>query len=169
MVIITDCAYRSSIAAIHSLNSLSEEIIGITIDSVPNPPSFSSKYLKEHYVLPSDKKGYTDELLKICSKYQRPIILPIGVFTLNILSENIEKFKSVCDFCVSNPNALKLLNDKGEAKKLASLVGINVPKIYYGDINFPAVVKPVCGEKLGLKARHVAGYLQAARKGGCAV
>ena len=153
MVIITDCSYRSSIAAIYSLVRLNEEIIGVTTNKTPSPPAFHSKYLKKTYVLSSDKDKYKEELLKLCSSFDRPIILPIGVFTLDIISNNLDEFRSVCDFCISDSETLQIINDKSKSKEIAASAGINVPEIYHGEnVEFPAVVKPICGEKFGLKA-----------------
>ena len=78
-VIITDCMYRSAIAA-------------VTTDVAPCPPAFKSRYIGSRFVLSST--AYAEELFALCSKYDRPTILPMGVFTLNVLSENIEKFKN---------------------------------------------------------------------------
>lgn len=153
MVIITDCGYRSSIASIYSLVKLGEEIIGITTSKTPNPPAFHSRYLKKTYVLSSEPDKYKEELLKLCSNLDRPVLLPIGVFTLDIISSNLDKFNAVCDFCVSNVDTLKTLNDKSKSKKIALDVGIKAPLVYSDEsVLFPAVVKPICGEKFGLKA-----------------
>ncbi len=153
MVIITDCNYRSSIAAIYSLVELKEEIIGVTTDESPCPPAFHSRYLKKTYVLSSNKDEYKEELLKLCSSFERPVLLPIGVFTLDIISNNLDVFNAVCDFSVSDSKTLQIINDKSKAKEIASSVGIKVPRIYNDESPiFPSVVKPVCGEKFGLKA-----------------
>lgn len=146
-VIITDCMYRSAIAAIYTLSNLDEEIVAVTTDVAPCPPAFKSRYIGSRFVLSST--AYAEELFALCSKYDRPTILPMGVFTLNVLSENIEKFKKVADFAVATKDVLDRLNDKNQSKELAVESGINVPKPSGA---FPMVVKPFCGEKFGLKA-----------------
>lgn len=148
-VIVTDCIYRSAIAAIYTLNNLGEEIIAVTTDIAPNPPAFKSKYIKHRHVLSSDKSKYSEELLKLCSEYSKPVILPIGVFTLNVLSDNADKFKDVADFAVAKKDVLDRLNNKKRSKELAIEAGISVPQ---KSDSFPMVVKPFCGEKFGLKA-----------------
>lgn len=151
IVIITDCAYRSSIAAIYSLQKLGESFIGVTTDDKPSPPAFHSKYLKEKITLPSN--DYKNALLSLCKKFDRPIILPIGAFTLNIISEHLSEFKEVADFCVSRKDILDKVNDKSEMKKIAKNIGLTVPELRdEGSKTFPVVVKPLCGEKFGLKA-----------------
>lgn len=149
MVIVTDCMYRSAIAAIYSLNKLGEEIIAVTTDLSPDPPAFHSKYIKEKVVLSSDAKKYRDELLELCKKHLRSVILPIGVLTLNIISDNIGTFNEVADFCVAEKTVLDKLNDKKQSKEAARCNRIKVP---CNTDTFPKVVKPFCGEKFGLKA-----------------
>lgn len=100
-------------------------------------------------VLPSNENEYKDALISLCKKYDMPVILPIGVFTLNIISDNIEQFKEVAYFAVSEKEVLDRLNDKKTAKALAIESGLDVPRV---TDSFPAVVKPFCGEKFGLKA-----------------
>lgn len=148
-VIVTDCMYRSAIAAIHTLHRLGEVVVAVTTNSTPFPPAFRSRYVKDKYVLSSEKDDYTEKLIEICSLYDRPIILPIGVFTLNIISENIDRFREVADFAVGSRDVLDRLNDKKMSKQIAIESGIAVPK---KTDSFPMVVKPFCGEKFGLKA-----------------
>ena len=143
MVIVTDCMYRSAIAAIYTLHELHEEIIAVTVDTHPNPPAFKSKYIKERVVLPAKREEYTNSLVKLCLKYTKPVILPIGVFTLNILSENAAAFKSIADFAVSDKQTLDTINNKKLSKEFATAAGISVPQ---KTTDFPMVVKPFCGE-----------------------
>lgn len=145
----TDCLYRSAIPAIYSLKRLGEEIVAVTTDKHPNPPAFHSRHINERVVLPSNEAEYKDALISLCKKYSMPVILPIGVFTLNIIASNIDEFKKVAYFAVSEKSILDRLNDKKEAKALAVESGLDVPRI---TSSFPAVVKPFCGEKFGLKA-----------------
>ena len=154
MVIVCDCHYRSAITAIRGFHKEGEDIIAVTTSRHPKPPSFSSKLIKHKYVLSSDKDLYTNELLSLCKKYDSPILFPIGNFSLNVISENLEAFKQFSRFCISTPNMLSNLNDKKWVKKEADKFGINVPKKF--DVNssceFPVVVKPFCGEKFNIKA-----------------
>ncbi len=154
MVIVCDCKYRSAITAIRGFKQCGEDIVAVTTDSCPKPPAFSSRYIKEKFVFSSDAETYKKQLLELCSKYPRPIIFPVGNFTLSLLSNNKDAFFEHADFCVSAPETLINLNDKKWVKSFAQSYGINVPKIYTdGDnISFPVVVKPYCGEKFSLKA-----------------
>lgn len=149
MVIVTDCAYRSSIAVIYALKALGENFVAVTTDKSPSPPVFASRYVKDKRILSSDRETYSSQLLELCREYENPVIFPVGVFTLNIISENREEFEQVADFCVADKSILDILNDKKQSKELAVKAGLRVP----GSTNaFPMVVKPYCGEKFGLRA-----------------
>lgn len=150
MVIITDCEYRSSIAAIYSLVEMKEDFVLVTTDKNKSVPAFHSKYANEKYTLPSGANEYKDALFNLCKKYKRPVILPIGVFTLNILSENIDSFNEVADFCIAKKEILDTVNNKIKIKEIAIKSNVLVPDVTNHD--FPLVIKPLCGEKLGLKA-----------------
>lgn len=144
--------YRSAIAAIYSFKKLGEEIVCVTTDKNPLPPSFRSKFISKKIVLPSSKEEYKDALIKLCESLNRPVLFPIGVFTLDIIAENLEEFSKVSDFCVSDKEVLDTLNDKKKVKELAINCGINVPEITDGNLCYPLVIKPLCAEKFGLKA-----------------
>ncbi len=149
MVIVTDCMYRSSIAVIYSLHKLGEEIVAVTTDNCKNPPAFYSRYPKECLVLPSEEADYLNELKNLCCKYDRPVIFPVGVFTLNVISKHKKELDAVADFAVADTDILDALNDKKQSKEIAKKAFICVPKKCD---SFPMVVKPFCGEKFGLKA-----------------
>lgn len=152
MVIITDCKYRNAISAIHTLHKLGEKIVAVTTDSAPNPPAFHSRYIYKKFILPDNKEEYTSALLELCQNLERPTILPIGVFTLNILASNKKRFSQVADFCVASTDILDTLNDKKQTKELARRFSIPVPEVITSEHRFPIVVKPFCGEKFALKA-----------------
>ncbi len=141
--------YRSSIAVIHSIHKLGEDIIALTTDKNPNPPAFHSRYPKERFVLPSDEEAYLQQLKAICRKYDRPVIFPVGTFTLNIISSHKKDFEEIADFAVADKDILEKLNDKKQAKMIAKSAELCVPE---KSNSFPVVVKPFCGEKFGLKA-----------------
>ncbi len=154
MVIVCDCYYRSAITAIRLFHNSGEKVIAVTTESCPSPSSFHSFYPIEKIVLSSDKAAYTEELINLCRKYDMPILFSVGNFTLNVISENIDRFEKCSLFCVSEPNLLKSMNDKKWVKEQAIRCGISVPKQYSinGKIEFPVIVKPFCGEKFNIKA-----------------
>jgi len=156
MVIICDCHYRSAITAIRAFHKEGEDVIAVTTELHNNPPSFSSKLIKEKYVLPSSKDLYTDRLLSLCKRFDNPIVFPVGNFSLNVISENLDLFKECSRVCVSSPEMLSRLNDKKWVKTEAEAFGLKVPKCFdlQSAETFPLVVKPFCGEKFNLKANE---------------
>lgn len=154
MVIVCDCQYRSAISAIRSFHALGEEIIAVTTDKYNNPPSFSSKYIKEKAVLSSSTEEYKLQLIDLCKKHDFPIIFPTGNFTLNILSDNTDEISKYARFCVASHDTLTLTNDKKQVKEMAHKSGLMAPRKYTLNnvSSFPVVVKPYCGEKFSLKA-----------------
>ncbi len=156
MVIVCDCQYRSSITAIRTFAKLGKKVIAVTTEENKKPPSFSSRYIYKKIVFSAEKEIYKEQLLKLCMSLQTPIIFPCGNFTLNILSENVDDFKIHSHFLVAPPITLSHFNDKKWVKNEAIKNGINVPREYTNadKIDFPAVVKPFCGEKFNLKAAN---------------
>ena len=154
MVIICDCHYRSAICAIRSFYKFDKDIVAVVTKDHPSPPAFSSRYVKEKHFLSDNKDEYTKELLKLCKRYDRPILFPVGNFSLNVISENLDEFYQCADFCVSVPTMLADLNDKKWVKNKAIEFGIKVPERYSIDsiAEYPVVVKPFCGEKFSQKA-----------------
>ena len=64
-----------------------------------------------------------------------------------------ESFAGYADFLIAQPEALDALNDKQTVHDRAQALGLTVPRQYAGTPDrYPGVVKPHCGEKLGLKA-----------------
>ncbi len=154
MIIITDCQYRMSISAIRYFGKLGKKVIAVSTKK--DPPSFYSKYVTRRVTLSGEREEYIKELYALCGD-SRPVILPIGVFTLNILAENRELFETVADFCVASPDTLAAANDKSVMLGTARELCLDVPKEYSidsSDLSFPLVVKPICGEKHGLKAKE---------------
>lgn len=153
MVIVCDCKYRSSITAIRGFSALGEEVFAVTTSDTPSPPAFKSLKITKKIVLSADREAYKKELFALCQAQDRPTIFATGVFTQSILSENPELFASVADFCVASAQTLSNLNDKMWVKQFAATCGLSVPEAFSDrqSVTFPAIVKPHCGEKFGLK------------------
>ena len=153
-VIICDCHYRSAITAIRSFSALGKKIVAVTTDKYNNPPSFSSTFVNERYTLPSDKEEYKIALLKLCASFDKPILFPVGKFSLEIISENSSEFFKLAHFCVPSTAMLDNLNNKKWVKEQALRFNVKVPHLYQLEAvdKFPVVVKPYCGEAFSLKA-----------------
>lgn len=153
-VIICDCHYRSAITAIRSFSALGEKTVAVTTDKYNNPPSFSSVFVSERYTLPSNESEYKNALLKLCASFDKPILFPVGKFSLEIISENSTQFSEVARFCVPSATMLDSLNNKKWVKEQALKCDVKVPCLYQLESvdKFPVVVKPYCGEAFSLKA-----------------
>lgn len=156
-VIVTDGKYRMSIAATRALGRAGYSVVltQTEAESEGTPPVFSSRYATSTHIVEGSVKDaeYKDRLIEIIKKYDRPVLFPLGAVTLNTVSRYADEFKKVCDFLVSNPEVLDALNDKETVHARAEELGLPVPKQYSGEPDaFPVVIKPHCGEKLGLTA-----------------
>lgn len=156
-VIITDGKYRMSIAATRALGRAGYRVIltQTAAEAEGEPPVFSSRYAAECHVIEGSVKDeeYTGRLIDIIKKYDHPVLFPLGATTLNTVSKYADEFEKICDFLVSSPEVLDALNDKETVHARAEELGLPVPKQYSGEPDaFPVVIKPHCGEKLGLTA-----------------
>ncbi len=158
-VIVTDGKYRMSIAAVRALGRAGWRVVltQTAAEAEGTPPVFSSRYATATHVIEGSVKDaeYKDRLIDIIKKYDRPVLFPLGAVTLNTVSRYADDFSAVCDFLVSTPEALDALNDKEAVHARAEELGLPVPKEYDDEpTDFPVVIKPHCGEKLGLTAKE---------------
>ena len=178
VVIITDVRYRMSLALIRSLGQAGAEVVtceGERCKGNAASPALGalSRYASRHVWLP-EGPGYLDALADLCREAGeaqgcRPALLPVGAGTLGFLAGNRERFEGLCGLCIPTAKQLDLFNDKARVSALAEALGVPVPGRYvrregedpdafFSRAPLPCVVKPVCGEKLGLTAaqRYVA-------------
>lgn len=160
-VVLTDCRYRSAIAAARSLGRGGWRVAAV--EAGAEPPVFSSRYVAEKRLLPPfdpnkepEREAYAGRLLELLGEYERPVLFCVGAATLNIAAQRREEFGKVCDFLIAPPEVLDRLNDKEAVHQRCAELGIPVPREYgAGEVPaaWPVVIKPHCGEKAGLKAR----------------
>ena len=155
-VILTDGKYRSAIAAARALGRAGYRVIVTEAkdDVVTEPPVFSSVFATGVWIPGSVKDSdYPKRLIELLSSFERPVLFPIGAATLTYVAENLELFSGHADLIVSEPEILNALNDKEKVHDKACSLGIPVPREYNEKPDrFPVIIKPRCGEKLGLKA-----------------
>lgn len=156
-VIVTDGKYRMSIAAVRALGRAGRRVVvtQTAAEAEGTPPVFSSRYAAATRMIEGSVKDaeYKDRLLAIVREYDRPVLFPLGAVTLNTVSRHADEFSDVCDFLVSAPEVLDALNDKETVHARAEELGLPVPKQYECEPeSYPVVIKPHCGEKLGLTA-----------------
>lgn len=154
--IVTDGKYRSAIAAVRALGRAGYQVIVTQTrgDSSIEPPAFSSKYADGVWIEGSvTDKEYPDRLLKVIEGCDTPVLFPVGAGTLNVIAADKERFEKAAYFLVADKYVLDALNNKETVHERAADFGFRVPKEYEGEPDsYPVVIKPHCGEKLGLKA-----------------
>ncbi len=166
--VLTDVNYRMSLALIRSLGEAGVRVEACQRQNGTVPIGFFSKYCAARHPLPED--GWLDALYDVCAAClardgSRPALLPVGAATLRVLAEPAvrERFESVCGLCLPTTEQLALLNDKERAAALAVSCGVPVPRAFrqepgesedafFDRAALPCVVKPHCGEALGLTA-----------------
>ncbi len=155
-VIISDGKYRSAIVCAGSLGRAGYSVVVTqTRAEAEDVPVFYSKYVGEKYLIEGSckDKEYPERLLEIIKKYGDPVLFCVGADTLNAVAKNMEEFSKHCRFLISEPSVLDSLNDKECVHSRCKVLGIKVPCQYEGmPEKFPVVIKPHCGEKLGLTA-----------------
>ncbi len=167
-VVVTDCKYRSSIAAVRSLGRAGYDVVCVATrqDTKGEPPAFFSEYAGKCVMLEgsSGDDGYKDRLIELLKEYDNPVLFPIGAKTFESVANHRDEYSSVCSFNVSPGDILERANDKTYVTRLAKEIGIPTPEEY--DVSggkmpgFPCIIKPRCGEKAGLKAaqRYIKCY-----------
>ncbi len=155
-VVLTDGKYRSSIAAARALGRAGYRVVVTqTNDDVGGaPPVFSSVFATGLRIPGSvNDPDYPERLVSVLRSFERPVLFPVGAATLAAVAARRELFSEFADFIVADPDALDKLNDKKAVHDRAESLGIPVPREYDGAPDrFPVIIKPHCGEKLGLKA-----------------
>ena len=166
VAIVTDVHYRMSLALIRDLAQAGVEVITCEQSrcrgSGTSPALGAlSRYASRHVWLegPEALRDLCREigLARDCL----PALLPVGAATLAIIAENRGDFDPLCGLCIPTAEQLDLLNSKPRLAALAAGLGVPLPESmapgedldqFLDRQGLPCVVKPVCGEKLGLTA-----------------
>lgn len=170
VAIVTDVHYRMSLALIRDLAQAGVEVITCEQDRCRDSrtsPALGalSRYVSRHVWLPGGTDGL-EALLSLCletglGRDCRPALLPAGAATLALIAENRERFEPLCGLCVPTAEQLDLLNSKPRLAALAARLGVPLPESmapgedldrFLDRQGLPCVIKPACGEKLGLTA-----------------
>lgn len=170
VAIVTDVHYRMSLALIRDLAQAGVEVITCEQDRCRDSrtsPALGalSRYVSRHVWLPGGTDGL-EALLSLCRETGlgrdcRPALLPAGAATLALIAETRERFEPLCGLCVPTAEQLDLLNSKPRLAGLAARLGVPLPESmapgedldrFLDRQGLPCVIKPACGEKLGLTA-----------------
>lgn len=166
--IITDVHYRMSLALIRDLAQAGVKVICCERQGASAPLGFASRYSARNVTLPAE--GWLDALYGLCAQTaaeegERPALLPVGAATLAALAPQLvrARFAEVCGLCIPTAEQLDAFNSKRRVAELARELEIPVPEEFLPQpgesvdgfarrLPLPCVVKPLCGEKLGLTA-----------------
>ena len=166
--IITDVHYRMSLALIRDLAEAGVSVVCCERQGAAAPLGFHSKYVRRAVTLPTE--GWLEALYTLCldlseAEGARPALLPVGAVTLAVLAreEVRRRFAPVCGLCIPTAEQLDAFNSKAEVARLGNKLGLPIPQAFFAQegepveefaarLPLPCVVKPLCGEKLGLTA-----------------
>ena len=164
--IVTDVHYRASLALVRDLAEAGVRVVCCERTGVPGVLGFCSRWAARRVTLPDP--GWLEALYRLCGEItqeegERPALLPVGAITLGELARDARRFSQVCGLCISTPQQLDDFNSKGWVHKIAQEVGAPVPaafvispgekeEAFAARLPLPCVVKPLCGERLGLPA-----------------
>ena len=167
-VIVTDVHYRMSLAVLRDLHEAGHRLICCEREGIPAPLGFSSTAADETVTLPAET--WRHALFHLCGQSaagdgEKPALLPVGADTLNTLAqpETRQRFAAVCGLWIPTAQQLDDFNSKAKVAELAQSLGLPVPAAHVqregeavttfaARLPYPVVVKPLCGEKLGLSA-----------------
>ena len=166
VAIVTDVHYRMSLALIRDLAQAGVEVITCEQSRCRGSgisPALGalSRYASRHMWLEGP-----EALQDLCREIGLardclPALLPVGAATLAMIAENRGDFDPLCGLCIPTAEQLDLLNSKPRLAALAAGLGVPLPESmapgedldrFLDRQGLPCVVKPVCGEKLGLTA-----------------
>lgn len=182
--VITDVHYRMAPALIRDLARAGVRVVCCERANVPGPLGFRSKYCAQAVTLPAE--GWREALYALCAEQARrdgvrPALLPVGAATLAVLAAEQARFSQVCGLCIPTPPQLDTFNSKRAVAALGERLGVPVPRrfapgpgedlaAFAARLPLPCVVKPLCGEKLGLSAaqRYVIASTPGAAEAGFA-
>lgn len=168
VAIVTDIHYRMSLAVVRELGEAGVTVICCESERhcADAPLGALSRYCAQQHRLPAENE--CDALLALCREvgaqyHCRPALLPLGAATLALVAANRAAFDGVCGLLCPTRKQLDLFNSKERLGTLAASLGVPVPEGFCrragesvedlaARLPYPCVIKPVCGEKLGLTA-----------------
>ena len=171
IAVVTDVHYRMSLALIRDLSQAGAEVItceGERHRANPASPALGamSRHTSRHVWLPEGRGA--EPIGELCREImeergERPALLPVGAATLAAAAADRARLDAVCGLCIPTAEQLDLFNSKERLAALAASLGVPVPEAFVRQADepvedfvrrlpLPCVIKPVCGEKLGLTA-----------------
>lgn len=167
IAVITDIRYRMTLALARDLHEHSIRVVGC-YSGIP-PFTAKSKAIERSIQVPNNydhPDEYVHALHQVCHQVfidtgEKPILLPVSTRDMELLSAANARamLASVCKIAISDEATLDYANNKLRVMELCESLDIPVPKTEHPtsaadfySYRYPLIVKPVCGEKQGLKA-----------------
>ena len=156
-IVVTDCEYRAAVSLVQALGAAGHTLILChSRDMETDPPAFHSRYASACHEIDAAvaDPAYLDALESVCRACpEMPVLLPAGAKTTALIAREQARVDTFAKTLVAPAAVLDAANDKGTVQRVAAEIGVSTPKTYFGmPDEFPVIVKPRCGEKLGLKA-----------------
>lgn len=166
--VVTDANYRMTLSLTRDLADKGIDVVACYAgDRVPFPAK--SKSVSKAVGLPdarTEPDAFLDALYQTCEEVcreegQKPALIPVGTRTIELLCPKAvrERFSAVCGLALASEESLEIANNKATLMALCERLGIAHPKTEHPSCRedfegyaYPLIVKPVCGEKQGLKA-----------------
>lgn len=163
LVFVCDIQYKMSLSLLQDLVAEGYSVHACHSNPTMAPLGFAIRGLSGTHSLPSvvtEEQAFLDALYQLLFQCkttlgEKAVVLPVASKTLELLAREEERsrFAQVCHFLYPTKEELATLHNKEAMSKIAKKQGIPVPKQYHKKSGqFPVVVKPHCGEHLGLKA-----------------
>ena len=166
--VVTDANYRMTLPLLRDLADRHIRVVACYVgEHLPFPAK--SKSVSKAVRLPDGKTepdAFLDALYETCARVcqeegKKPALIPTGTKSIELLCpESVRKrFSAVCGLTLASEESLEIANNKAKLMALCEELGIASPKTEHPSCredfegySYPLIVKPVCGEKQGLKA-----------------
>ena len=166
--VVTDANYRMTLSLLRDLFDRDIRVVACYAgDTLPFPAK--SKAVAQAVRLPdgrAEPDAFLNALYETCAQLcqeegEKPALIPVGTKTIELLCPEAvrERFSAVCGLTLASEESLETANNKAKLMALCEKLGIASPKTEhpcsradFETYTYPLIVKPVCGEKQGLKA-----------------
>ncbi|MDH7592732.1 MAG: ATP-grasp domain-containing protein [Methanomicrobiales archaeon] len=129
-VLVTNAEYKHTLAVVRSLGKAGYHVIAT--DSKRKAQSFFSRYCRERVICPDPKneEEFIRFLLRFLRERDVDVLLPMGNSTTVAISKHRDELEEFARVPVARYDAVRIASDKGETMRLATTLGIRVPKEY---------------------------------------
>ncbi|HYM81854.1 MAG TPA: ATP-grasp domain-containing protein [Candidatus Limnocylindria bacterium] len=154
-ILVTDAGRGSALSIIRSLGRQGWRVIAG--DSDPGSLGFRSRYASERLLYPSPAEApaeFVRAVLETASRSRVDLVIPVTDSAILPLSDERARFAAVCRVAMPEPEALRVVIDKGKTLELGARLGIPAPRSRLVDsaeaarqvaseFDWPIVLKPI--------------------------